>query len=156
MLGQYVTDENGVVYERDMDTEAEDNFDSDSYNERVQNEEEQVDWWEYITHLSKIAPEELDRIYNIDDPDMLSEDEIEILDMSIYCVEGVENNSGNFDIRMRRYEYDLLKGYHVTRETIDNTFLLETIKSNQWLYDTIMRAYKRADSYKKYYSKLSV
>ena len=156
MLGQYVTDENGVVYERDMDTQAEDEFDSESYNIKVQNEEEQIDWWEYITHLSKLAPEELNRIDNAEDPDNMNEDDTIIFDMIQFCIEGIENNNDNFDIRMRKYEYDLLKGYHVTRETIDNTFLIETIKKNEWLYDRIMKAYKRADKYKNIYSRLSV
>ena len=155
MLGQYVKIGN-EVYERDMDTEAEANFDSEAYKEMQEENDNIVKWWEYNLFLSKLSQEEFERI-ELEITDESSEEDINTYDMIEFVFDSIRYNEDYADISMRAYQYHLASGnVIVTRETMDLTKLKDILASVDWYYDLIKEAFMKASKNKtnKYYNPL--
>ena len=155
MLGQYVKIGN-EVYERDMDTEAEANFDSEAYREEQEANDNIIKWWEYNIFLSQLSQEEFKRI-ELETTDESSEEDMKIYDMIEFVFDSIRYNEDYADLNMRAYQYHLASGnVIVTRETMDFTKLKDVLTSVDWYYDLIQKAFVKAskNKTKKYYNPL--
>lgn len=151
MLGQYVTIGN-EVYERDMDTEAEANFDSEAYKEEQEANDNIVKWWEYNLFLSKLSQEEFKRI-ELETTDESSEEDINTYDMIEFVFDSIRYNKDYADISMRAYQYHLASGNVIVT---DLTKLKDVLVSVDWYYQLIKEAFVKANKNKtkKYYNPL--